>query len=585
MKKIVFYLLLLLQITIEAPAREQVPRVKWRFHTDGAIRAGAVLDGNELIFGNSAGTVHSIDKSHGRLNWQFKTSGAITASPAVSESMVIVVSRDDYVYALDRDSGKLNWKFKTGQMVAAVNTGWKYFMAAPVIRGDYVYIGSGDSYLYALKLKNGKPAWKFKTQGRIRATPLIHNNTIYQPSNDGHVYALNALTGESKWKFTTKGASIDPSQFPFDRRSVYDQPDIRNGLLVFGSRDGHVYGVNLETHEAEWTFSYGPTWAMSSTLDESTAYVGWSTNNLSCAINLASGEKKWEFKSGAHVYTSPLLHRDAVVIGSADGYVYKLDKETGKMIWRYEIGAEVYSSPVTDGSSFYFGSDDGNLYALEEAAKAHQVVYQPDSVTGNAQYLVFEDGRLAPYLVARGFSKLNQAELVQFVKDRIEDRAPGVIVFAHPLIPRELLTPKPAEGLLRKYLEAGGKVVWPGDVPNFYEPDAQDNFKRDPATGTELLEVDFIAPTEGGNYVSKATQEGRNWGLLSWFKSTAATVAASDDIIPLAYDEFGNISAWYKSFHPRMATGFVSCRTWAWSVPIRDHQMEIIYKLAVYGLE
>lgn len=584
MKKVALYILISLQIAAQLHAQELVPRGKWRFQTDGTIRAGAVLDGNDLIFGNSAGTVYSIDKGMGKLNWQFKTNGAIVASPAVSESMVIVVSRDDYVYGLDKSSGKLSWKFKMGPMVEAINTGWKYFTAAPVIKDNYVYVGSGDSYLYAVKLKNGKPVWKFKTNGRIRATPLIHNNTIYQPSNDGHVYALNALNGQLKWEFATMGAAIDPSQFPFDRKSIYDQPDIKNGLLVFGSRDGHVYGVNLETHEAEWTFSYGSTWAMSSTLDESTAYIGWSTNNLSCAIDLASGEKKWEFKSKSHVYTSPLLHANAVYIGSADGYVYKLDRETGTMIWSYDIGSEVYSSLVEDSGSLYFGSDDGAFYALEEAPKAHMMVYQPDSITGNEQYLVFEDGQLAPYLVAKGFGQLNKQELIQFVKNRAQDEEPSVIVFAHPVIPQELITPKADEGPLRKYLETGGKVVWMGDVPNFYQTDEYDNFKRDPTAGSLLIDVNFTVPTEGGNYMSKASQEGRNWGLPSWFKSTASTVEASGDIVSLAYDEFGRISAWYKSFHPRTASGFVSCRTWAWSVPIRDSQMEMVYKVAIYGL-
>lgn len=578
-----FLLILLLTSTLQQEFLAQTPKTKWKFNTQGAIRGAAILDNQQLIFGNSAGIVYAIDKNTGQLNWQYQTSGTICSSPALSGDIVYVASRDNYLYAIDKHNGQLKWKFQMQPMIPAINTGWAYFMAAPQVWRDKVYIGSGDANLYALDKNSGELRWKFKTEGRIRATPLIHEGKIYQPSNDSYLYVLDAESGKLEWKFATLGVGYAPGNFSFDRRSMYDQPTIQNGHVIFGSRDGNVYSVDLQSHESKWNFSYGTTWAMATAADESNVYAGWSTNNMICALDLSSGEKKWEFQCKSHSYTKPLLLDNAVYMGSADGKVYKLNKQTGELQWAYPTGGEVYSSLLHENGTLYFGSDDGYFYALEEAPRAHKAVYLPKSIVGNAQYLV-ADPQMAPYFTERGFDQLNENGLADFVRERIADREPSVVVFALPLIPKELMGADPAKGLMRKYLESGGKILWMGDVPNFYEPDESDNFKRDPASGSALLSVSYTAPTESGNYYSQSTQAGLCWGLPSWFKTTGALVAQSSEITPLAYNEFGKVSAWVKKFHPRIGSGFVSCRTWAWNVPIRDHELEILYNLAVYGL-
>ncbi len=584
MKKLYLFVILILPFILESNAQDIIPKIKWKFPTEASIRSGAVIYDGNLYFGNSNGTIYCLDKESGLPEWQYETGGAITASAAVTNSIVVVPSRDNFVYALETKSGKLKWKFEMGEILESLTGGWEYFSSAAIIKDDRIFIGSGDGHLYTLDASSGELKWKFKTNKRIRATPFVSGGKVYQPGNDGFVYVIDKNNGKLLWKFETEGASLDSKEFGFDRNSIFDQVNIVKDQLIFGSRDGNAYSVNLNSKKINWKFSYGPTWAMTTTVADNTVYIGWSTNNLVCALDLSTGKEKWKYKCGAQVYSKPLVVQNHLFIGSADGKLYKFKKGTGEKVWDYLIGSEIYSSPIHDNGVFYFGSDNGNFYALEEDIKPIKAVYQPGSIVGNAKFLIV-DQKITPYLEEKGFEKLDSTGLYHFIKNRIQDGIPSVIVFSLPLIPQNMIGDNPSNGLIRKYLGSGGKILWMGDVPNYYAMDQNGNFKRDDLAGSKLLEVEYLNSRESGNYFSTATTTGRMWGLPKWLKTTASIVAPADDIVPLAIDEYNRISVWLKKFNPRPGSGFVSCRTWSWNVNIKDSELSLIHQLAIYGLE
>lgn len=560
------------------------PKVKWKFKTDGPVRAGAAIAGNRLYLGSTDGFLYCLSKDNGELIWKYETQGALTGPPTVSGTSVFVAGRDHYLYHLDAGTGVLKWKYEMQSDLPDHHAGWDYFMPAPVLYKDKVIIGSGDGNVYALNTGNGVLQWKFRTAGRIRTTALVNGDIVYQPSNDGYVYVLDAANGNELWKFETKGATYRPEDFPFDRSSIFAKPLIKGNMLLLACRDGNVYGVDITTHEEQWNFTYGTTWAMSSTLSENTVFVGWSTNNVFCALDITSGLEKWKYQGSSHFYGTPLALGTGVYMGSAEGILYRLDKATGEKVWEYPIGEELYTAVQYDAGTLFFGSDNGYFYALTDGETSFKAVYEPVGITGNAKFLVV-DSKITPYLHDKGFEALDTAEkLERFITDRSADGKPSVVVFALPIIPRSVMGEAPETGLMRQYLNNGGKVVWMGDVPNFYEPDAQDQYKRDPAPGARLLDVEYLITNESGNYISSSTPQGRNMGLPSRLKTTGSIVAPKG-IIPLAHDEFGRVNCWMKKFNPRLGSGFISCRSWSWNVPIQEDDLELIYNLASYGLD
>ena len=557
-------------------------KVKWTFKTNGSIRSAATVSGDVIYIGSADGFLYALGKEKGDLKWSFQSNGAIAGTSAVNNELVIFSSRDNFVYAVSKENGKLVWKFQMQQVLSGY-TEWEYFTSAPVIAGTKVLVGSGDGHLYALDSQTGKLIWKFKTGGRIRSTAKVHDEIIYQPSNDGIVYVLSSSNGKLLWSFKTEGASLDKSQ-GFDRTCIFSTPGLKDNLLIFGSRDGNLYAVDVLTRQKKWNFNYGSTWAMSTAIDNSTAYVGWSTNRKFCAIDIATGSERWQYEFGSVVYSTAYIRGEQVIVGSADGKVYILNKETGTKDAEYYVGSEIHASPVADETTVYVGSDNGYFYALEQGKDVYKAVYQP-MPDGQTNYPVI-DAAITPYFKERGFQQLDSAKLYQFISDRIRDKALSVVVFAYDAVPPNIVGEHPENGMIRKYLESGGKILWFGGVPNLFGFDAKGKFQRgrDLTVATRLLDVDFVSPEESGNYYSRSTQQGLNWGLPAWLKTTHSSVAA-EKVIPFTIDEHNRVSAWMKKFNDRPGSGFISCRTWAWDLPMNTDDLNLAHHLALHELQ
>ena len=105
--------------------------------------------------------------------------------------------------------------------------------------------------------------------------------------------------------------------------------------------------------DKKWSFKTGSDVFSSPAIgSDGTIYVGSSDNNL-YAIN-PDGSKKWAFKTGGDVYSSPAIGSDGTIyVGSRDDYLYAINPD-GSRKWRFKTGSYVFSSPA-------IGSD-GTIY-------------------------------------------------------------------------------------------------------------------------------------------------------------------------------------------------------------------------------
>jgi outer membrane protein assembly factor BamB len=412
----------------------------------------------------------------------------------------------------------------------------------------------------------------------------VSGGVIYLPSGDDHVYALSAANGKLLWKYATAGVGYDLSK-GFIRSDIFTRPALQDGLLVFGSRDANVYAVDVSTRQKKWSFAYDSTWAMSATVDAGTVYVGWSTNNRINALDLATGAKKWEFDAGSHTYTTALIHGPDSYWGSANGKLYKLDKSTGTLGWAYEVGSEIYSSPIRDGDTLYFGADDGRMRAVAERESPARAFYLPAKVPENIAGFVI-DPALAPFMLDRGYQRLDSpAALAAWLATRRTDGKPSVLVFGFAQIPAAVVGADPGVGPLRGYLDGGGKVVWPWGIPNKVTFDEKGGFVAyDPKIAARLLDIEFVDFEDSGNYYSRATQDGRNWGLSAWLKATFASLKTTSGVVPLAMDEYGRVSVFLKTFHSRPGSGWITFSPKGFNVPITSEELAMLERVASYGL-
>ncbi|MFH1446803.1 MAG: PQQ-binding-like beta-propeller repeat protein, partial [Chloroflexota bacterium] len=96
------------------------------------------------------------------------------------------------------------------------------FRANPAHTG--VYKGAGPKQFNEL-------IWKFKTDDMVRSSPAVSDGVVYFGSWDGYLYALYINTGQEKWKFKTDDV-------------VFSSPAVSEGVAYFGSDDGYLYALD-----------------------------------------------------------------------------------------------------------------------------------------------------------------------------------------------------------------------------------------------------------------------------------------------------------------------------------------------------
>jgi hypothetical protein len=237
----------------------------------------------------------------------------------------------------------------------------------------------------------------------------------------------------------------------------------------------------------------------------------------------------------------------------------------------------------------YVGSDDGKLYALAgdlAAPPAHRamraVYFDP-----RAPYRPFEgDREIRDALTDASFRWLTRRDLAEFLTARIADRAPSVVVFATAAVPAALVEEKGSEPpLVRRYLDAGGKIIWLAEVPFLFTFDPATNQMVQPkpedlSRSKALFGVELDNLGEG-ECRAQVTDLGRRWGISSrWWLGQAPLASDQPGVEALARDEHGHVAAWARRFGGPEGTGFVFY--WGRERPIPDAR--VVQRLAEYGL-
>jgi hypothetical protein len=261
---------------------------------------------------------------------------------------------------------------------------------------------------------------------------------------------------------------------------------------------------------------------------------------------------------GGIVWSSPAVSDRYVYWGEGLGFLHVTDRETGRDASTFRIGSQILSSPTLDRDLLFIGAGDGAVYALRLGdTPPHRVVFMDSALARNA---TTNPAEITAYMKNRGYEPLDAQKLARFVEQRVSDREPSVIVFAVDDVPPELLQPTPRTSLFRRYLDAGGKIVWLGLPPTIWPVDPSKG-KR-----TGLNEIAWNAPLDliGVSFAdaifdertARANELGLRWGLPSRWRA-GWSITPAKDIAVLAEDDLGQAAAWVRSYGGAPGTGFV----------------------------
>jgi len=182
------------------------------------------------------------------------------------------------------------------------------------------------------------------------------------------------------------------------------------------------------------------------------------------------------------------------------------------------------------------------------------------------------------FLVTLGFTPADSEELAGWMKEKTAGGAAGsAVVMTQGTAPATVVGPSPGpDAPLRKYLDAGGTVIWIADVPFYWiGGPARHKEKWDYLGGRGVLGFDTVGNWEGRSRAS-ITGTGSDWNLEHEWTSVRA-VKPGDVDRKLAVDADGNVSAWTKSYSGGQP-GFV--RLWDTSITdFTDGMGEDLYRV------
>ncbi|KAK6020520.1 PQQ enzyme repeat protein [Ostertagia ostertagi] len=516
------------------------------------VRGSAWIDGNYLFVGNAKGVFAAIHKKTGVIKWSFQAAGAIHSSAIGEKGRVYFADNRQSIYALDQLTGKLLWKF---DLQPAINYPWRYdyYPSSPVIQGNKLLVGGDDGFFYALDIQTGKVVWKYKCKGIVRSTAAVYRDKVLFGDTEAGFYALSLANGKEIWQCRINGDTMNNEDWGFDRRAITSSAVVKGNKVIFGARDGYLYCVDVETGKRIWTQDHEISWIISTVaIKDSMVVTGTSDGRFVQAVHLETGKEIWKYRTTLAVWASPLIVGDKVYAGSFDGQLYCIDLKTGKRVSQFRAGNKFMASPLWNDGLLYAGSDDGYLYALEGHADrriADQgerfVFYEPNI---NVYFRNGSDLAIKNYLRGNGYTVIGSDTLVQLLK---RTSRPGVIVFASSYFPAAI-TSGGRSGLLRDYLDHGGRIVMTGINPIVYRLDEKTKqaVGFNPYVADTILNLDYgkgDTRTFMGDFPSFPTAKGRLLGLPDFWSSSLFIDEKKVDIV-LGRCETGVVSAFAKNY-------------------------------------
>jgi len=250
--------------------------IKWSYETDHQIVGGPVVAEDAIIVA-SGDKIYKFDSITGTRLWEpVDTSGKIWGTPIVWQDTIFFGNLNHKIYSVDLESGDINWE--KGFSGA--------FASTPLAVNDTLYIGSLDNKFYALNINDGSTKWEFETDNWVWTKAAYHQGTVFFGSFGGSVYAINAETGalDAGWGRPYQTETGD---------RIRAMPVIVDDVLVIGSQDDHVYGLDINDGTQSWaTLRYEDDIMADPCVSGSTVYF-LDKDHYVHAINGESGSRLW----------------------------------------------------------------------------------------------------------------------------------------------------------------------------------------------------------------------------------------------------------------------------------------------------
>lgn len=227
-----------------------------------------------------------------------------------------------------------------------------------------------------------------------KSAPRCQDGRVVIGTEAGALLCFDGASGELLWSFEVGRPH---------GKGIWSTPCLVDGLAIFGSYDGNLYAVDIETGKEIWR-NVEADWIGSSPChvrELGLVFVGLEHAAPRCsggigAFDLATGAMRWQLPTQALVHASPQYDCIArtVICGTNDGLLLALDAASGHIRWQVETGSAIKHAPAIDSTTgaVVVGCFDGTIRGFDLDSGTARFAVQ----TGNTVYTtpLIEDGRI-----------------------------------------------------------------------------------------------------------------------------------------------------------------------------------------------
>ena len=138
---------------------------------------------------------------------------------------------------------------------------------------------------------------------------------------------------------------------------------IADGVVYVGSFDGNLYAIDLATGKKKWSYKTDLGFSAAAAVRDGRVIAGDSDGKVYC-LNAADGAEIWGFEAGGEINGGPNFYKDNVLIGSQDATLYCVKAATGEKVWEHKIGDQIRSFLTVVENRAFLAGCDGKLHII-----------------------------------------------------------------------------------------------------------------------------------------------------------------------------------------------------------------------------
>jgi outer membrane protein assembly factor BamB len=242
--------------------------------------------------------------------------------PLATDGARIFVATRSAVRALDPMSGKVLWRVATppGQLAATV---------------DLVVLREPDGTVTGFDPETGTARWT-AASGIVGTLGGVQDRELVLVAGDG-LAAFDSATGRILWSGGEERITAPPT--------------IAGSRVLLGEGDGTLRCRDRATGRTLWTYKTQGSLLAAPLVDEQRRVFLGTTDRRILALSLDTGKRQWQWRVGADVEQTGVVHASLVLFVTFEDVLYALKRGNGNMDFRALLPSRPASAPLLFGTA------------------------------------------------------------------------------------------------------------------------------------------------------------------------------------------------------------------------------------------